>query len=162
MYRNVIGFPGGMGNSTLLKLIELANVHAMPLVLGAGGPSSDLEGEYVVYVYDSRRHPFFRGEAHHQFHTNDVIDRFVPASYTHTLKEVQRGLGRLEGHGCFDPPLSFVSYLMAAVMGVPLGLTLGVLVQQNEQRQAWRKAQQQVPGGRVAAMEMGEDRRGGV
>ena len=73
MYRNVIGFPGGMENKSWMEMVRLANNHSMPLVRGEGGPSSDKEGEYIVYVYDSTLFPFFRGEAHHQFHPNTVI-----------------------------------------------------------------------------------------
>ena len=128
MYRNVIGFPGGMGNSTLLKLIELANVHAMPLVLGAGGPSSDLEGEYVVYIYDSLAHPFYRAEATHQFHANDVVRRYVPPSYTRDLKATQTSLGRMDGHGCVDPPGGFMlSLVWPALVSVPLGVGMALL-----------------------------------
>ena len=93
-----------MDNTTLWPLIEAANHYAMPLVRAEGGPGTyplptsyfllhpsyfvlkaamtrpsfagaDKEGEYIVYVYDSLAFPFFRGEAHHQFHTNDVIGR---------------------------------------------------------------------------------------
>ncbi|OLP81019.1 hypothetical protein AK812_SmicGene38501 [Symbiodinium microadriaticum] len=92
-YRNVIGLPGGMDNSELWPLFEEANTYGMPLLRGAVG---DSEGEYVVYVYDSMQYPFFRGEAHHQFHPNNVIQRPVPLSYTSTLKSVQEEMGRLE------------------------------------------------------------------
>ena len=62
MYRNVIGLPGGLRNTSWMALIRAANVYSMPLLEGKGGPTADLEGEYVVYVYDSMVHPFFRAE----------------------------------------------------------------------------------------------------
>lgn len=126
MYRNVIGLPGGMDNRTLYPMIQQANAHKMPLVRGAGGPASDGEGEYVVYVYDSRTHPFFRGEGHHQFHTNDVIGRSVPRSYTETLKQAQDAAGRLSGHGCIDPPPRYLGLLVNLVLAIPLGAAIGL------------------------------------
>lgn len=124
MYRNVIGLPGGMDNSTWWPLIVAANTRSMPLVKGDGGPFADKEGEYVVYVYDSIAFPFFRGEGYHQFHENSVIGRAVPVSYTGRLWQVQKALGRLDGHGCMDPPMpSFVSTMLWPVLLVlPLGL----------------------------------------
>ena len=84
MYRNVIGFPGGIDNSSWMEMVRLANNHSMPLVRGEGGPSSDKEGEYIVYVYDSTLFPFFRGEAHHQFHPNTVwLTHAVPTLSAH-------------------------------------------------------------------------------
>ena len=73
----------------------------MPLLDGAGD-GTDQQGEYVVYVHDSNRFPFFRAEAYHQFHTNDVVGRPVPASYTSVAKQVQTDLGRLDSTGCID------------------------------------------------------------
>lgn len=171
-YRNVLGLPGGLDNATMMPLIEAANTHKMPLLRGAGGPHADREGEYVVYVYDSRVHPFFRGEALHNFHTNDVIQRPVPRSYTHTLKEVQRGLGRLDGHGCLDPPPAApVRLLWPAACGLPVGLALvlaGLLAErvrggkrpgQPGQQQEEGAADEHVPGGRVAAVEVAKSPR---
>lgn len=40
------------------------------------------------YVYDSLVYPFYRAEGYHQFHTNDVLQRPLPDSYTKTLKQV--------------------------------------------------------------------------
>ena len=68
----------------------------MPLL---NGSARDLQDDYVVYVYDSTRFPFFRGESYHQFHPNDVIGRFVPESYLHHLKTTQAALGRLDSTG---------------------------------------------------------------
>ena len=58
MYRNVIGFPGGIDNQSWMEMVRLANVwHAVGT--RGGGLSSDKEGEYIVYVYDSTLFPFF-------------------------------------------------------------------------------------------------------
>ena len=138
MYRNVIGLPGGLENTTWMPLIEAANRHRMPLLRGRGGPAHDHEGEFVVYVYDSLAHPFFRGEGHHQFHTNDVIGRYVPPSYTRTLKDVQTRLGRMSGHGCVDPPAGMLSLVWAVLMPLPLGVALALLSQWWEARREAR------------------------
>eukprot|EP00927_Polykrikos_kofoidii_P054513 TRINITY_DN48925_c0_g1_i1.p1 TRINITY_DN48925_c0_g1~~TRINITY_DN48925_c0_g1_i1.p1 ORF type:complete len:354 (+),score=41.01 TRINITY_DN48925_c0_g1_i1:156-1217(+) len=114
-YRNVIGLPGGKGNGELWPLIEAANVHSMPLVNGGGGPHDDKEDNFVVYVYDSTAHPFFRGETSHQFHANTVIGRPVPSSYTINLKEIQKREGRLDNIGCIELPFAEVTLLIVFV-----------------------------------------------
>merc|ERR1712216_82307 len=130
-YRNVIGLPGGMGNKELWPLFEAANTHRMPLLQGTGGNKDDTEDEYVVYVYDSNSFPFFRGEASHQFHTNDVIKREVPSSYTGDLKQKQKEIGRLDDdHGCVEIfaeiALLFVG-LFATLVGIGTALFFGFL-----------------------------------
>ena len=87
----MIGLPGGM-RGDLFDLVKAANTHGMPLVEGKGGDQQD---EYVVYIYDTAAFPFFQAEEYHQFHPNRVLGRFVPASYTGTLKSVLHDLGRL-------------------------------------------------------------------
>merc|ERR1712107_613480 len=111
-YRNVIGFPGGMDNSELWPIIQKANVHNMPLIRGEGGPNDDKEDDFVVYIYDSTKYPFFRGEANHQFHANTVIGRPTPRSYRVTLKEVQKEIGRLDDTGCFNVSFSEFTLLI--------------------------------------------------
>jgi hypothetical protein len=108
-YRNVIGLPGGKRNAELWPIVEKANVHRMPLLDGEGGPWSDTDDNYVVYVYDSVKFPFFRGEAGHQFHKNSVLGRPVPLSYTGRLKRIQEQAGRLDDDlGCVGVPAEIV------------------------------------------------------
>mmetsp|Transcript_30686 Transcript_30686/g.57441 ORF Transcript_30686/g.57441 Transcript_30686/m.57441 type:complete len:333 (+) Transcript_30686:103-1101(+) len=118
-YRNVIGLPGGMDNAELWPIVEAANVYGMPLRRGAIG---DSEGEFVVYIYDSLQYPFFRGEAYHQFHTNDVIRRPVPSSYTGMLKNVQEQMGRLDDsdRGCIELPFSEIIFLIVLAFAMIL------------------------------------------
>mmetsp|Transcript_22470 Transcript_22470/g.52926 ORF Transcript_22470/g.52926 Transcript_22470/m.52926 type:complete len:353 (-) Transcript_22470:156-1214(-) len=123
-YRNVIGLPGGMDNSELWPLFEEANTYGMPLLRGAVG---DSEGEYVVYVYDSMQYPFFRGEAHHQFHPNNVIQRPVPLSYTSTLKSVQEEMGRLENSDRGCPDIPFYEIVFVIVMLFSMTLSSGIV-----------------------------------
>lgn len=125
-YRNVIGLPGGMDNGAWFAIVQAANVYGMPLLRGA--PSGDTQGEYVVYVYDSLRFPFFRAEESHQFHENSVIKRPVPREYLVDLKGVQRRLGRLDhDHGCLDPPMGFVGIVITGVFGLVVGGGGGLL-----------------------------------
>ena len=87
-YRNLIGLPGGM-KGTMYDLVVAGNVHNMRLIEGKGGPLDDQLSEYVVYIYDSLRFKFHVAETYHQFHTNPVLGREVPSSYTATLRDVQ-------------------------------------------------------------------------
>mmetsp|Transcript_41832 Transcript_41832/g.98049 ORF Transcript_41832/g.98049 Transcript_41832/m.98049 type:complete len:387 (+) Transcript_41832:69-1229(+) len=127
-YRNVIGFPGGMSNAELWPIIEATNTFNMPLIRGYGGPGDDTKDDYVVYIYDSLEYPFYRAEASHQFHTNDVIGRPVPESYTRTLKQVQEGLRRIGGEGCMDPPFQLLTPIIVATVNFPLAISLLVLL----------------------------------
>lgn len=124
-YRNVIGLPGGIDNAELWPVIEAANTHGMRLRRGTGGTKDDTEDEYVVYVYDSTQYPFFRGEASHQFHPNNVIQRSVPNSYTGQLKQVQTDLGRLDDNGCIEIFADIGTYF-SLVMYLGFGSLIGL------------------------------------
>lgn len=124
-YRNVIGLPGGKANTEWWPVIEAANIYNMPLLDGRGGNRGDTQDEYVVYIYDSSEFPFFRAEAYHQFHPNDVIRRPVPSSYTIELKQRQREAGRLDDDpGCAQLPFGelvvFIVFACAALLGCSL------------------------------------------
>lgn len=93
-YRNVIGLPGGV-NGSLYDLVVAANIYSMPLLPGRGGPNSDLEDEFTVYIYDSLVFPFHVAERYHQFHENSVLRRPVPKTYTDRLKLIMWRQGRL-------------------------------------------------------------------
>eukprot|EP00929_Paragymnodinium_shiwhaense_P025190 TRINITY_DN15297_c0_g1_i3.p1 TRINITY_DN15297_c0_g1~~TRINITY_DN15297_c0_g1_i3.p1 ORF type:complete len:285 (+),score=39.19 TRINITY_DN15297_c0_g1_i3:412-1266(+) len=126
-YRNVIGIPGGMDNAELWPEIEAANTYGMPLIRGGGGPWSDRTDNFVVWVYDSREFPFYRGERYHQFHTNDVLGRPVPTSYTGALKAEQWRQGRLDDDlGCVELPFAELMFLFdfAAAYSFGLGCVL--------------------------------------
>ena len=73
----------------MYDLVVAGNVHNMRLIEGKGGPMDDTLSEYVVYIYDSLRFKFHVAETYHQFHTNPVLGREVPSSYTATLRDVQ-------------------------------------------------------------------------
>ena len=72
----------------------------MDLIEGQGGPDHDRTDNYVVYVMDSDRFPFFQGEDYHQFHENVVLRRPVPDSYLIDLRAAQRE--RLKVTSCPD------------------------------------------------------------
>ena len=118
-YRNMIGIPGGM-ESPLYKEVKAANKYNMPLKSGTGGPpGSDTEGEYVVYIYDSNKFPFFRAETYHQFHPNTVVGRDLPRDYLTNLVETQRAEERLISTGCPEDSFSgaFAMLYLAVVVG---------------------------------------------
>jgi methionine-R-sulfoxide reductase len=101
-YRNNIGIPGGI-HGDLYSLIAAANTRHMPLVEGHG--AADTLDEQTIYVYDTASFPFYRGEQYHQFHSNNVLRRALPANYTGALKETQARLGLIDPTGCPDYPL---------------------------------------------------------
>jgi len=84
-YRNIVGIPGG-ANGPLYKIFIQNNVHNMSIKVGDGGLKDDSIDEGVVYVYDTVDFPFYRASTWHQFHTNDVLGRYVPPSYTQDAK----------------------------------------------------------------------------
>jgi peptide methionine sulfoxide reductase MsrA len=102
-YRSMIGIPGGVAGP-LYADVKAANKYNMTLQAGSGG-HADFEGEFVVYIYDSDRYPFYRAEKYHQFHTNDVLGRPVPSTYTVDLKIAQSMEGRMDPTGCSESQL---------------------------------------------------------
>jgi hypothetical protein len=92
-YRNVIGIPGGMGG-LLFPRIEQANLHCMELREGSG--VRDLVDEGIVYIYDSIKFPFYRGEQYHMFHPNLVLERDLPAYYMTDAKQLVQERGWIE------------------------------------------------------------------
>eukprot|EP01047_Picozoa_sp_COSAG01_P024336 COSAG01_NODE_1502_length_10101_cov_6.907119_4_plen_218_part_00 len=58
-YRNNIGIPGGI-KGALYPLIVAANKIGMTLKEGKG--AADLADEFVIYIYDTTRFKFYRGE----------------------------------------------------------------------------------------------------
>lgn len=98
-YRNNIGIPGGYRGS-LFPLIKAAVPLGLTLVEGKG--ASDTNDEYQVYIYDTAKFKFYRGEQYHQFHPNVVLGRYVPDSYTVDLKKVQAEAGLIKPTGCPD------------------------------------------------------------
>mmetsp|Transcript_64361 Transcript_64361/g.119646 ORF Transcript_64361/g.119646 Transcript_64361/m.119646 type:complete len:394 (-) Transcript_64361:140-1321(-) len=136
-YRNVIGFPGGMQNAELWPIIQAANTFHMPLLQGKGANDGDDQDEYVVYIYDSNEYPFYRAEASHQFHTNDVVGRPVPDSYTRTLKDVQERLQRIGGEGCMDPPFQLLTPIIVICISFPLILSILILLTWIPEKFRW-------------------------
>jgi len=106
-YRIMLGIPGGMAGK-FLSIVQERNVNNMPLVEGGeDGGRGDTEDEYQIYIYDSLVYHFYRAEAYHQFHTNTVLHRPVPSSYTDTLKGRQAQLGRIDPTGCPEGGMGF-------------------------------------------------------
>ena len=93
-YRNVIGLPGGV-NGELYSIIVANNKHSLKLIEGKGAKSDKLD-EGVVYIYDTAKFPFYRGERYHQFHANVVLGRACPPAYLTTTRALQIKLGNID------------------------------------------------------------------
>ena len=105
-YRNNIGIPGGVDGELYPQIVAArlaSGRQQMPLVRGQGAP--DTIDEQTIYVYDTETFPFYRAEQYHQFHTNNVLRRPVPDSYTRDLKNTQAAAGLINPTGCPDQPV---------------------------------------------------------
>jgi peptide methionine sulfoxide reductase MsrA len=120
-YRNAIGLPGGV-NSPLYPIVQKLNTenNNMPLQIGKGGDKKD---EYVVWVYDSTRFPFFRAEPYHQFHQNTVLQRPIPTSYSSESKKAAESAGRINDTGCSSAGLGQLMMLLVVCFVVAGGLS---------------------------------------
>ena len=85
-YRSIVGIPGGVAGP-LFAVLAAHNKHNMTLTQGYGGEVTDSMDEGVVYVYDTLHFPFYRAQQFHQYHTNDVLGRALPPSYTGTARD---------------------------------------------------------------------------
>lgn len=84
-YRSIVGIPGGV-KGPLFAVLAAHNKHNMTLTQGHGGEVTDSADEGIVYVYDTLLFPFYRAQNFHQYHTNDVLGRPLPPSYTSTAR----------------------------------------------------------------------------
>ena len=58
----------------------------------------------------------------------------MPPSYTGTLKQAQAALGRMDGHGCADPPSTMLSYVFPGLLSVPFGDVPSIPTREQSQR----------------------------
>lgn len=98
-YRSLLGLPGGMSHP-MYKGVESAATNAgFQLVLGKGNDPDTL-GKQIVYVYDTKKFPFYPGEVYHQYH-NDFQSAAYGKAYNN-LANVALDDGRIKGTGCPD------------------------------------------------------------
>jgi hypothetical protein len=139
-YRNAIGLPGGT-EGPFYPIVQQLNSenNNMPLLRGVGGDDQD---EYVVWIYDSARFPFFRAEPYHQFHKNSVLKRPIPRSYSHEAREEAQSAGRINSTGCPGETAGQFAMLLVVVFLVVTALSGCVLAQgvwQRKQSGSWHE-----------------------
>ena len=66
-YRNLVGIPGGSASPLAKELVE-ASIRQGDKMDFAKGKGDDPDIRATVFVMDTAKHPFFVGEAYHQFH----------------------------------------------------------------------------------------------
>lgn len=94
-YRSAIGLPGGM-DSPLMKQLEEVNNGRMTFVKGEGNDKHTVNTK-KIWVYDSKKFPFYQGEVYHQFH-DDMQESY--SDQYHKLKGVMQTRGSLKESGC--------------------------------------------------------------
>ena len=146
-YRNIIGIPDGMNNKIFYNEIIRANQeYGMKLIEGKGSNFGDIEGEFIVYIYDSKEFPFFRAENYHQFHTNDVLKRELPLSYVQDVKRIQSDIGRLEKNpGCPESSGSLMTLVnFALIIAGIVSMLRGIINIVNIVYNDWRIKEKKV------------------
>ena len=64
-YRSLLGLPGGSGHASYPAVQEAADKYGFKLVAGKGNDPDTL-GKQIVYVYDTKKFPFYQAEVYHQ------------------------------------------------------------------------------------------------
>ena len=98
-YRALIGLPDGMLHPSFPKIEAMAQSKGMKLLPGLGN-EPDTYGTKTIYVYDTKRFPFFQAEVYHQYH-NDFQSPPYGKQYNN-LAEQAFLQGRLKLTGCPD------------------------------------------------------------
>ena len=106
-YRSMIGFPGGIHNHSLMKLLIEEDPHKTQFIEARGGDNDTL-GENKVWIYDTTAQnshqqplfPIFQSELCLQFHNNQTGT--YPKKY-HEIKGLLMKSGRLKATGCPVP-----------------------------------------------------------
>mmetsp|Transcript_5916 Transcript_5916/g.8364 ORF Transcript_5916/g.8364 Transcript_5916/m.8364 type:complete len:284 (-) Transcript_5916:209-1060(-) len=98
-YRSLIGLPGGLNHPEYAKVEAAANAAGKKLVAGKGN-DPDTYQTGLVYVYDSKKFPFYQGEVYHQYH-NDFQSPAYGKAYNN-LADAAFDDGRIKTTGCPD------------------------------------------------------------
>jgi len=98
-YRSLIGLPGGTKHSSYPAIEKSAESAGFKLVEGKGNDGDTL-GKQIVYVYDSKKFPFYQAEVYHQFH-NDFQSPAYGKAYN-SLASTAFEEDRLKMTGCPD------------------------------------------------------------
>ena len=98
-YRSLLGLPGGRNHPMFSKVEEAAAAAGMSLVEGKGNDPDTL-GKRLVYVYDTKKFPFYQAEVYHQYH-NDFLSPAYGKQYN-DLVDAALDDGRIKITGCPD------------------------------------------------------------
>jgi len=99
-YRSAIGIPGGV-DGPYFEQVKAANAGRMELVKGEGNDADTVRTK-KVWVYDSKKFPFYQGEVYHQFH-DDMMESY--SKNYKSLKDTVLSSGSLKKVGC--PEIGF-------------------------------------------------------
>jgi hypothetical protein len=98
-YRSLLGLPGGSKHPSYPLVEDAATKAGFKLVAGKGNDPDTL-GKQIVFVYDSKKFPFYQGEVYHQYH-NDFQSAPYGKAYN-KLADLALEEGRIKGTGCPD------------------------------------------------------------
>ena len=98
-YRSLLGLPGGRNHPMFDTVESAAEAQGMKLVDGKGSDPDTL-GKRQVYVYDTKKFPFYQAEFYHQYH-NDFLTPAYGKAYN-DLAEPALDDGRVKITGCPD------------------------------------------------------------
>jgi hypothetical protein len=76
-YRSLLGLPGGSAHESYPEVQKAAGKYGFNLALGQGNDPDTL-GKALVYVYDTKRFPFYQAEVYHQV----SVDRTAVVEFT--------------------------------------------------------------------------------
>ena len=91
-YRNLVGLPGGTSSPLAKELVE-ASIRQGDKLDFAKGKGDDPDSRATVFVMDTAKHPFYVGEAYHQFHDGFNWGEDYPNSYNGLGKVVSKAGG---------------------------------------------------------------------
>jgi len=98
-YRSLLGLPGGLDHPSYQIVEASAEKAGFKLVPGKGNDPDTL-GKQTVFVYDTKKFPFYQAEVYHQYH-NDFQSPPYGKDYN-LLANLALEEGRIKGTGCPD------------------------------------------------------------
>jgi len=97
-YRNLVGIPGGTASPLARELVD-ASVRTGDKLDFGKGKGDDPDARATVFIMDTSKHPFYVGEAYHQFHDGFNWGEDYPQSYNSLGKAVAKA-GGLPASSC--------------------------------------------------------------
>jgi len=88
-YRNLVGFPGGVGSSYAKELVRVSQENGDKLDF-AKGKGDDPDRRALCFVMDSTEFPFYVAEQYHQFHDGFNWGENYPNSYNSLASQLSK------------------------------------------------------------------------